>query len=446
MKSARGCITSIISNHKGWVQEPLTTTPIVGDVMDVIYYLAVAVIVALLVWFIGNERTKRLVREAEMESNILIAGIEAKENSLTESLEGYENTMKDTFKLIAQAAFEDAVAKADEDKTSTFNKATDSLAKAMKDYTESMNQIEAKSLERGTRLEERINTVSQLGLKLSEETGNLTRALKADSQAQGAWGEVVLENLLQSLGFTKGKDYLTQTSFTQEDGTRPRTDFIINLPDNRQIVIDSKVSLTAWERYVNAETDAEMEAAMKEHCKSIQNHAKGLASKNYQGIEGINTVDFVLMYVPLEGAFSTAMKMHPDLYMEFAKDSHVRVVTGTTIVTTLMLIKEIWKREVQTKNQMELISETGKLYDKIVLFLESFTNVGFELKQATEAYESAISQLSEGRGNVIRRTENLKKLGAKVSKQIEGNPKVKKPNLLEEANYNHENDDSSEEE
>ena len=168
---------------------------------------------------------------------------------------------------------------------------------------------------------------------------------------------------------------------------------------------------------------------MKEHCKSIQNHAKVLPVR-YQGIEGINTVDFVLMYVPLEGAFSTAMKMHPDLYMEFAKDSHVRVVTGTTIVTTLMLIKEIWKREVQTKKSDGINIRDRETYDKIVLFLESFTNVGFELKQATEAYESAISQLSEGRGNVIRRTENLKKLGAKVSKQIEGNPKVKNPNLL----------------
>lgn len=411
--------------------------------MDVIYYLAVGIIVAAIMWFIGNERTKRLVREAEMESNILIAGIEAKENSLSESLEGYENTMKDTFKLIAKAAFEEAVAKADEDKTSTFNKATDSLAKAMKEYSENMNQIEAKSLERGTRLEERINTVSQLGMKLSEETNNLTRALKVDSHAQGAWGEVVLENLLQSLSFTKGKDYLTQTSFPQEDGTRPRTDFIINLPGNRQIVIDSKVSLTAWERYVNAETDAEIEAAMKEHCYSIQKHAQTLASKNYQGIEGINTVDFVLMYVPLEAAFSTAMKMHPDLYMEFAKDSHVRVVTGTTIVTTLMLIKEIWMREVQSKNQLELISETGKLYDKIVIFLESFTNIGFELKQATDAYESALSQLAEGKGNVIRKTENLKKLGAKVSRQIEGNKKIKETNLLEEANFNHENDESN---
>ncbi len=414
--------------------------------MEDILYLVLSLIVVILVWYLGNERTKRLVKEAQLESNILMAGFEAKESTLTDSLQGYEDNMKDTFKIIAQKAFEEVVAKADAQKSASFSEATESLAKAMKSYNENMNNIEAKSLERGTRLEERINKVSELGIKLSEETNNLTRALKADSQAQGAWGEVVLENLLQSLGFTKGTDYLTQTNFTQEDGSRPRTDFIINLPDNRQIVIDSKVSLTAWEKFVNAQSDTEMELAMKEHCNSIRNHAKGLAAKNYHNLEGINTVDFVLMYVPLESAFSAAMRTHPDLYMEFAKDSIVRVVTGTTIVTTLMLIKEIWKREAQTTNQLKLISETGKLHDQIVLFLESFTTLGFELKQATDAYDKAINQLKDGRGNVLRRTENLKNLGAKVSKQIKSNPKIKETNLLEEAIYNHENASNSNEE
>ena len=416
------------------------------EFLEDVLYLVLSIIVVILVWYLGNERTKRLVKEAQLESNILMAGFEAKESTLTDSLQGYEDNMKDTFKIIAQKAFEEVVAKADAQKSASFSEATESLAKAMKSYNENMNNIEAKSLERGTRLEERINKVSELGIKLSEETNNLTRALKADSQAQGAWGEVVLENLLQSLGFTKGTDYLTQTNFTQEDGSRPRTDFIINLPDNRQIVIDSKVSLTAWEKFVNAQSDTEMELAMKEHCNSIRNHAKGLAAKNYHNLEGINTVDFVLMYVPLESAFSAAMRTHPDLYMEFAKDSIVRVVTGTTIVTTLMLIKEIWKREAQTTNQLKLISETGKLHDQIVLFLESFTTLGFELKQATDAYDKAINQLKDGRGNVLRRTENLKNLGAKVSKQIKSNPKIKETNLLEEAIYNHENASNSNEE
>ena len=374
-----------------------------------------------------------------MDAKILLAGMEDRESIISESLTNYEKTMKDSFELLANSAFEAAVAKADAEKTSTFNKATESLAASLNEYAKNMNSMEAKSIERGTRLEERIDAVSKLGLKLSDQTNNLTNALKADSQAQGAWGELVLENLLQSLGFERNKDYSTQKSFALEDGTRPRTDFIINLPENRHIVIDSKVSLTAWERYVNSTDEKEMEIAMKEHCASILGHAKGLASKNYQGIDELNTVDFVLMYVPLESAFSAAMKMHPDLYMEFAKDNKVRVVTGSTIVTTLMLIKEIWKREDQTANQIKLIAETGKIYDQIVLFLEAFTSIGFELKQATSAYDDALSRLSEGRGNIVKRSENLKVLGAKVTKQINDNSKIKEANLLATASHSHEN-------
>ena len=407
--------------------------------MEILYLIIAALLSGLVMYIIMNQIMSKKILQTQMDAKILLAGMEDRETIISESLTNYEKTMKDSFELLANSAFEAAVAKADAEKTSTFNKATESLAASLNEYAKNMNSMEAKSIERGTRLEERIDAVSKLGLKLSDQTNNLTNALKADSQAQGAWGELVLENLLQSLGFEKNKDYSTQKSFALEDGTRPRTDFIINLPENRHIVIDSKVSLTAWERYVNSTDEREMEIAMKEHCASILGHAKGLASKNYQGIDELNTVDFVLMYVPLESAFSAAMKMHPDLYMEFAKDNKVRVVTGSTIVTTLMLIKEIWKREDQTANQIKLIVETGKIYDQIVLFLEAFTSIGFELKQATSAYEDALSRLSEGRGNIVKRSENLKVLGAKVTKQINDNSKIKEANLLSTASHSHEN-------
>lgn len=407
--------------------------------MEILYFILAALLSGLVIYVIMSQIMSKKILQTQMDAKILLAGMEDRESIISESLTNYEKTMKDSFELLANSAFEAAVAKADAEKTSTFNKATESLAASLNEYAKNMNSMEAKSIERGTRLEERIDAVSKLGLKLSDQTNNLTNALKADSQAQGAWGELVLENLLQSLGFERNKDYSTQKSFALEDGTRPRTDFIINLPENRHIVIDSKVSLTAWERYVNSTDEKEMEIAMKEHCASILGHAKGLASKNYQGIDELNTVDFVLMYVPLESAFSAAMKMHPDLYMEFARDNKVRVVTGSTIVTTLMLIKEIWKREDQTANQIKLIAETGKIYDQIVLFLEAFTSIGFELKQATSAYDDALSRLSEGRGNIVKRSENLKVLGAKVTKQINDNSKIKEANLLATASHSHEN-------
>ncbi|HII63470.1 MAG TPA: DNA recombination protein RmuC [Candidatus Poseidoniaceae archaeon] len=399
--------------------------------MEIIYYLLVGIIVGFIVWFLMIQREKKVLLEAQMESSLKLAAAEEKERAREDSLKQYESAMKDSFTLLAQSAFEEAVAKADAEKENAFSSATESLSKSLSEYTKNIEKIEKDSIDRGARLEKTIEAVGELGLKLSDETSNLTRALKADSQAQGAWGELVLENLLQSLGFQKERDYSTQTTFTQADGTRPRTDFIVELPDNRQIIIDSKVSLTAWERYVNAEQDSDMESALKDHCQSIRNHAKDLASKNYHTLEGINTVEFVLMYVPLESAFSAAMKLHPDLYMEFATSNHVRIVTGSTIVTTLLLIKELWKREAQTKNQARLIEESGKLHDQIVRFLDSFQKIGHELNQATEAYHLAMERLVEGRGNVLKRTDNLKQLGAKVTKEIS-------KNLLQEANQHHE--------
>ncbi|DAC15059.1 MAG TPA: DNA recombination protein RmuC [Candidatus Poseidoniales archaeon] len=402
-----------------------------GLAMEIIYYLLVGIIVGFIVWFLMIQREKKVLLEAQMESSLKLAAAEEKERAREDSLKQYESAMKDSFTLLAQSAFEEAVAKADAEKENAFSSATESLSKSLSEYTKNIEKIEKDSIDRGARLEKTIEAVGELGLKLSDETSNLTRALKADSQAQGAWGELVLENLLQSLGFQKERDYSTQTTFTQADGTRPRTDFIVELPDNRQIIIDSKVSLTAWERYVNAEQDSDMESALKDHCQSIRNHAKDLASKNYHTLEGINTVEFVLMYVPLESAFSAAMKLHPDLYMEFATSNHVRIVTGSTIVTTLLLIKELWKREAQTKNQARLIEESGKLHDQIVRFLDSFQKIGHELNQATEAYHLAMERLVEGRGNVLKRTDNLKQLGAKVTKEIS-------KNLLQEANQHHE--------
>ena len=407
--------------------------------MEVLYFGIITIFVAIAVWFIMHLRSNKMVLEAQMEANIILAGIEAKENSFEESLKGYEKSMKDTFSVLAQTAFQEVVAKADADKTSTFNSATENLAKSLKEYTDNMNKIEAKSLERGTRLEERINSVSELGLKLSDETNNLTRALKADSQAQGAWGELVLENLLQSMGFVEGKDYTKQLSETTSDGKRKRTDFIIYLPDNRQVIIDSKVSLTAWEKYVNAQTEVEAELAMKEHCNSIKNHAKGLASKRYQDMEQINSVEFVLMFVPLESAFGAAMRKSPELYMDLAGNVNVKVVTGATIMTALLLIKDMWKREHQSRNQVKLIEQAGGLHDQIILFLESFQKIGTEIGQAKDAYDKSFERLVEGRGNVLRRTEGLKQLGAKVKKSMD-------QNLLEEGQYNHENATSSNEE
>ena len=401
---------------------------------DVTYYgaiVAVALVIGFLVYIIMNQKLSN--------ANLQLATLVNQETDVNGVVEDYKSSMKDTFRLLARTAFEEAVAKADSEKESSFQGATTKLQKTLNDFNENINRFERESIKRDTKLKSEISTVANLGIKLSEDTQSLTNALKADAHAQGAWGELVLENLLQSMGFVEGRDYIKQLSETAADRKRKRTDFIINLPDDRQVIIDSKVSLKAWDRFVNAENEEEAENAMKDHCESIAKHAKKLASIRYQDMESVNSVEFVLMFVPLESAFGAAMRQSPELYMDLAGNVNVKVVTGATIMTALLLIKEIWKRELQSHNQIKLIEESGKLYDKIVGFLESFTQVGFELKQATSAYDTALTRLSEGSGNVIKRNENLKELGARVTKQIKGNKDIKEPNLLENANYSHDN-------
>ena len=326
--------------------------------------------------------------------------------------------MLDSYKIAAADAFRKAVREADEEKESAFSGATDALSKSMKEYMKAMRDAEKEDIKRATNLQGRIDNVATLGNTLSKDTRELTLALRGDSRAQGAWGEVVVENLLQSMGFVEDRDYIKQLSETSEDGTRKRTDFVLNLPDNRQVVLDSKVSLTAYTEYVNAENDEDSTSAMKAHCKSIRNHAAGLASKNYEHMESIHTLDFVLMVVPLEGAFIDAMRADPSLYEDLVKNRRVKIVSGTSLMLTLMLIQELWNRERQTKNQAELVNRAGELHDKVVLFLESFTQIGFEIGQASDAYKVASGRLTTGPGNVIRQTEMLKELGAKTKKEL----------------------------
>ena len=397
--------------------------------------LIAAIVSAGIVWAFMSQREARLVNAAKAESAALIAATEAREKSLEESKESMIQQMENVFQIAASNAFSKVVKDADEQKESAFKEATEALSSSMGQYMKAIQDAKEQDIERAATLGEKVDNVSALGTTLAEETRELSLALRGDSQAQGAWGEVVVENLLQSMGFVEGRDYVKQLSETAEDKSRKRTDFVLNLPDNRQVVLDSKVSLTAYTEYVNAEDETESNNAMKAHCKSIRQHAAGLASKNYEHMESIHTLDFVLMIVPLESAFIDAMRADPGLYHDLVMGRRVKVVSGTSLMLVLMLIQELWKRENQTKNQIELLNRAGALHDKVVLFLESFNEVGFEIGQAHNAFETARSRLISGDGNVIRQTEMLRELGAKTKKELREKSGVKK--LAEEAESNH---------
>ena len=370
---------------------------------------------ASLGWALARSRTMSETNSVEEEliraKALLEVGSKSEEKTHQQMLDG--------FRIAAGEAFSKAVETADKQKESSFKKATEDLRQDLGGYIEAIQDAKEKDIARVATLGAKVDNVSALGTSLAQETRELTLALRGDSQAQGAWGEVVVENLLQSMGFVEGRDYIKQEWDKGKNGEKgKRADFILKLPENRQVVIDSKVSLTAYTEFVNAEDDAASDSAMKAHCRSIREHSKKLATKNYEDMEGYNTPDFVLMVVPLEGAFIDAMRADQNLYEDLLLDRRVKVVSGSSLMLTLMLIQELWKREKQTSNQKEIVERGGRLHDKVVLFLETFTALGYELGQATDAYEKALEQLSSGSGNVIRQTEMLKELGSKTKKDL----------------------------
>ena len=370
---------------------------------------------ASLGWALARSRTMSEANSVEEEliraKALLEVGSKSEEKTHQQMLDG--------FRIAAGEAFSKAVETADKQKESSFKKATEDLRQDLGGYIEAIQDAKEKDIARVATLGAKVDNVSALGTSLAQETRELALALRGDSQAQGAWGEVVVENLLQSMGFVEGRDYVKQEWDKGKNGEKgKRADFILKLPENRQVVIDSKVSLTAYTEFVNAEDDATSDSAMKAHCRSIREHSKKLASKNYEDMEGYNTPDFVLMVVPLEGAFIDAMRADQNLYEDLLVDRRVKVVSGSSLMLTLMLIQELWKREKQSSNQKEIVERGGRLHDKVVLFLETFTALGYELGQATDAYEKALEQLSSGSGNVIRQTEMLKELGSKTKKDL----------------------------
>ena len=378
-----------------------------------------------------TQRMTRVIEKTRSESEMKITDYRAREDERNIMKEERNIAMSDSFKLMARQAFEDVKNNAEIEKKEEFKRVTDDFSTILKEYKKSMDAIEASMIDRESALREKVENVSQLGLKLSDDTKNLTKALKGDSHAQGAWGEVVVENLLQSMGFVSERDYVKQYSETAVDKTRKRADFVVYLPDNKQVVIDSKVSLTAYNEFVNSDNELTANTSIEKLCKSIRTHASDLSSKNYQHMDSIQTLDFVLMVVPLESAYIAALHHDPSLYNDMVGNRRVKIVSGTTIMLALMLIQELWKRENQSKNQMRLVERAGALHDQVVLFLESFTAVGFELKQASEKFEEAEKRLVSGRGNVIRQTEMLSILGAKNKKDLREKSGLKK--LAEEA-------------
>jgi len=266
-------------------------------------------------------------------------------------------------------------------------------------------------------LKEELKRLKGLNERLSEDANNLTNALKGESKTRGIWGEMVLEKVLENSGLHKGREYETQVSVKDEDGSRYLPDVIVHLPEDKDLVIDSKVSLNAWERLCSAQTDQDRETQLKSHILSLKTHIKQLSDKSYEELESIRTLDYVLMFIPIETAFLSAMEHEPGLFDE-AFQKRIVIVTPSTLMVTLRTIENIWRYERQNQNAQEIARQAGGLYDKLVGFVESMQEVGKSITRARTSWEKANSQLHEGKGNLVTRAEKMKALGVSTKKSL----------------------------
>ena len=374
-----------------------------------------------------NEQLKR-EREQLLQANSERARLDANYKNLTLRLQEQKQEVAQLqdrfaaqFKNLANDIFEEKSKKFTDQNRTNLDEILKPLGQKLTDFERKVEQTHKDDLERGAALREQIMGLRELNRKMSEETENLTKALKGDTRIQGNWGEVVLERILEQSGLKKDREYFTQESITTEAGRRLRPDVIIRLPENKNLVIDAKASLVSYERYINADGESEKAQHLKEHLVSVRSHIKGLSQKSYHQLFETGSLDYVLMFVPIEAAFALIIEEGGELYGE-ANNLNIVIVSPATLMATLRTVASIWKHEYQNQNALEIARQGGALYDKFKSFVDDLVKVGQSLTTTKSTYEEAMKKLVNGKDNLVRKTERLKELGAKTTKDID--PKV----------------------
>ena len=337
-----------------------------------------------------------------------------------ESLNEAKEALTNQFKNLANEILEDKSKKFTEQNALQLDILLKPLQTKLTEFKEQVSHSYDQESRERFALKNEIERLANLNLKMSDEARSLTNALKGDSKIQGNWGELVLESILESSGLRKGEEYLVQDSHTQADGGRLQPDVIVKLPEGRHLVIDSKVSITAYARHTEAGDDAIAKQELLAHIQSIRQHIQGLSAKNYSGIADLSTVDFVLMFIPIEPAFLSALKASPNLYQE-ALAKNIVLVCPSTLMATLRTVAHLWRQDQQNKNAMEIARQCANLYDKFVGFVEDLEQIGKRLDQAQSSYHDAFNKLKSGKGNLIKAAERVKDLGVKPNKVIASN-------------------------
>jgi DNA recombination protein RmuC len=424
--------------------------------MEIALIVAALIVGALLGWIFGKNRAEtsgqesraRLMAEQEKNKSLLegtkdlrkdleterakvlelansLASTEADYRNLEEKLDerklevaSLQEKFAIQFKNLANDIFEEKSKRFTEQNKSNIFDLLKPLGEKIVEFEKRVEDTHKDTIARNSQLREQLETLQRLNVQMTREAENLTRALKGDSQAQGAWGEFILESILEKSGLERDREYTIQETFITSDGRR-RPDVIIRLPEGRHVIIDSKVTLTSYNNFVNAEREDEKSAALKAHMVSIRHHMKGLGEKNYQGISE-NGLDFIIMFIPIEPAYILAIQTDPTLYEE-ALERRIVFVSPTLLIPSLQLIKNVWKQEYQNRHVLEIASKAGDLYDKFVGFSDDLMKLGYAMNTSKKLFDESMKKLTSGGGNIVTRVEELKKLGARATKSIDKN-------------------------
>lgn len=374
--------------------------------------------------------------EAEVEKVIKLSSENASKTSdyenlkekLTEQKKEIENIQEKfsiQFKNLANEILEEKTQKFTEQNKVNLDQVLKPLGEKIKEFEKKVEDAYDKEAQQRFSLKEEVKRLAELNQQISKEATNLTNALKGESKTQGNWGEIILENILEKSGLVRDREYFVQASYTNEEGKRYQPDIVIHYPGDKSVIVDSKVSLTAYERYSSSDNAVEQEAALKEHLLSIKNHINGLSAKNYQDIYEIKTLDFVMMFMPVEPAYMVAIQHEPELW-NYAYEKRVLLISPTNLIASLKMIVSLWRQEYQNQNALEIARQGGALYDKLVGFVEDLQGVKKKLEDAQKGLDSSLNKLYDGKGNVLTSAERIKALGAKTKKNLP-------PELLEKS-------------
>ena len=374
-----------------------------------------------------NFKQNTEIKELQNDKNQLI-GLKSQLSAQNENLQKLLDSQKEEItkmQEVAKTEFQNLANKILEEKTLKFTEQNQQnlknilnpLQEKITDFEKKVENTHKESIDDHAALRQQIIGLKDLNVQMSKETVNLTKALKGDSKIQGNWGELVLERVLEKSGLEKGREYEIQKSFVTEEGNRVQPDVVINLPDGKKMIVDSKVSLTAYEKYINEDEEEQKSAFLKEHVNSLKRHVEQLGNKNYQHLYEMESPDFVLLFIPIEPAFAIALNEDTQLYNK-AFEKNIVIVTPSTLLATLRTIDSMWTNQKQQDNAIEIARQAGALYDKFEGFVTDLVKIGKKMDEAKSEYEGAMNKLVDGKGNLITSVQKLKIMGAKAKKSL----------------------------